>query len=68
MFPNSKLGFGECGTTKSAEKAAYVDRYYRRTLDVPRYVGGQFWWYFRQDMVPMAAPLWKTLDDAIAGR
>jgi hypothetical protein len=68
MFPTAKLGFGECGTTIAANKAVYIDRYYRRTLAEPRYIGGNFWWYFREDMVPMTSPLWQTLDDAIAGR
>ena len=29
MFPNAKIGFGECGTTAGAKMAEYVDRYYR---------------------------------------
>lgn len=61
-FPNSKLGFGEVGTTKSGEKAAYLERYYTMPIDHPRYIGGHFWWYFKQDMVPNTKPLWSTLD------
>ncbi len=68
MFPNSKIGFGECGTVVAGQKAAYVDRYYRMKVDHPRYVGGYFWWYFAEDMVPSSQPLWHTLDDAISGK
>lgn len=66
VFPNSKLGFGECGTDMAARKAEYIDRYYRMKLDAPRYVGGYFWWYFRRDMVPYTNPLWGVLNQAIA--
>jgi hypothetical protein len=65
MFPNSKVGFGECGTTDEAHKAQYIERYYGLKVNVPAYVGGYFWWYFRQDMLPYTAPLWSVLNDAI---
>ena len=68
MFPNSSIGFGECGTTTAASKAAFVTRYYTTTIAEPRYVGGYFWWYFWQDMVPYTKPLWTVLDDAIASQ
>jgi len=66
IFPNSQLGFGECGTSDSAKKADYVNRYYRMKLSAPRFVGGYFWWYFRKDMVPNTKPLWSVLNQAIA--
>lgn len=66
MFPNSKLGFGECGTDKASKKEEYVNRYYRMKLSAPRFVGGYFWWYFRSDMVPRTKPLWGVLNQAIA--
>jgi hypothetical protein len=62
MFPSAALGFGECGTARAAEKAQYLERWYRTKIDEPRFVGGYFWWYFRQDMVPRTRPLWGTLD------
>ncbi len=65
MFPNSKIGFGEVGTTTASKKAEYVRRYYSKQISVPNYVGGYFWWYFRQDMVPSTQPLLATLNDAI---
>ena len=65
MFPNSKIGFGETGTTNIEEKADYITRYYGMQLNVPNYVGGYFWWYFRKDMVPYTKPLLTTLNNAI---
>ena len=64
MFPNSKIGFGEVGTTTN-KKAEYINRYYNMTINQPNYVGGYFWWYFFQDMVPMTKTLWNTLNTAI---
>jgi hypothetical protein len=78
MFPRSKIGFGECGAQhrKSSYEAKkqYIDRYYRRQIQLPNFVGGCFWWYFRQDMVPYKNsrgkinPLWQALDDAVTGK
>lgn len=68
LFPNSKLGIGECGTTKAASKADYVTRYYTMTVSEPRFVGGFFWWYYRQDMVPYTQPLHAALSAAISSR
>jgi hypothetical protein len=65
-FPNAELGVGECGTTHPNEKASFVRRYYAMQIDHPRYVGGYFWWYFAEDMVPRTAPLFGVLDEAIA--
>ncbi|MDB5869473.1 MAG: putative transrane protein [Polaromonas sp.] len=66
MFPNSKIGFGEVGTAKKTNKAAYLTRYYTMKITAPRYVGGHFWWYYRQDMVPYTKALWSTLNTAIS--
>lgn len=65
MFPGSKIGFGEVGTTDAAKKSEYIRRYYTTILNQPRYVGGYFWWYYRQDMVPVTKSLWGTLDQAM---
>jgi hypothetical protein len=63
IFPNSKLGIGECGTTRSSKKAAYMTRYYTMHITTPKFVGGFFWWYWRQDCVPYTTKsLWKTLN------
>jgi hypothetical protein len=60
-FPRARLGFGECGTEHGDRKAEYVQRYYSMRVPVPRYVGGYFWWYFSEDMVPPQKPLWGVL-------
>ena len=65
MFPNSKIGFGEVGTSRKTKKAEYLTRYYTMKITTPNYVGGHFWWYFRQDMVPVTKELWTTLNTAI---
>lgn len=63
LFPNARLGFGEVGTETTARKAEVLTRYYTLPIQHPRYIGGHFWWYFRQDMVPATQPLWRTLND-----
>jgi hypothetical protein len=65
MFPNSKIGFGEAGTNVAGRKEEYIKRYYNMEINHPRYVGGYFWWYFKQDMVPYTKPLWDVLNTAI---
>jgi hypothetical protein len=65
MFPNSKIGFGETGTNKAGSKASYITRYYNMTINQPNYIGGYFWWYGWQDLVPMTNPLWTTFNNAI---
>lgn len=64
IFPNAKLGFGEAGTT-TTDKAAYLTYYYTLPINHPRYIGGYFWWYFKEDMVPKTKALWQTLYDIL---
>lgn len=66
LFPNSALGFGECGTKQAKSKEAFLRRYYAIRLAEPRFIGGFFWWYFAQDMVPRDRPLWRTLAEVMA--
>ncbi len=75
MFPNSKIGFGENGTVTASKKAMYIDRYYRMTVNHPRFVHGNFWWYFDAsqnggpgDMVPQGNALWTVINDAMVGK
>jgi hypothetical protein len=68
LFPKARLGMGECGTTDSSKKAEYIRRYYGMKIDEPRFAGGFFWWYFKQDMVPYTRPLWRVLDEALSGQ
>lgn len=65
IFPHSKIGFGEVGTKFVNRKASYIKRYYNMKIDHPRYVGGYFWWYFNEDMVPATKSLWSVLNTAI---
>ena len=65
IFPNAKLGIGECGTLNANVKADYIKRYYKMKIDHKRFVGGYFWWYYRQDCVPNTKSLWGTLDSAM---
>ncbi len=62
IFQNSKLGIGECGTTNANKKKEYMTRYYSMNITTPGYIGGYFWWYYKQDCVPKTKPLWTTLD------
>lgn len=66
MFPNAKVGMGECGSATAAKKAAYMTRYYSMRLKNPKFIGGFFWWYGTQDLVPKAKALWKTMNDLFA--
>lgn len=65
MFPNSKIGWGEAGTTNAANKASFISRYYGTQITEPNFVGGVFWWYFLQDCVPSTKPLLTTFNAAI---
>jgi hypothetical protein len=66
LFPNSHLGFGEIGAKDPAKKAGQIQKYYGMSIDVPQFMGGYFWWYFRQDMVPMSRPLWSVFNQVLA--
>ena len=69
LFPNSLLGFAEVGTTDPARKRRMLQRYYTMRAPSPRFVGGYFWWYFRQDMVPASGnALWEALDTVMQGK
>jgi len=56
IFPNSKLGIGECGFTESHSQGASfnnrVDQYYKMPKLNEYFVGGYFWWYWAEDCVP----------------
>lgn len=68
LFPNAQLGFGEIGmprpaTTHTAARAGSIVRYYYGLrLPLRSYVGGEFYWYYVEDMTPWRhSPLWHTL-------
>lgn len=66
-FPNSLIGIGECGTINTANKAAYITRYYKTVFAAvthPRFIMGNFWWYYDDtDCVPKTKTLWTTLNN-----
>ena len=66
LFPNSKLGMGECGSSIANNKTPYINRYYKMNITTPKYVGGYFWWYFYEDCIPYTNALWTTFNNAIA--
>ena len=72
LFPHAKLGFGEVGTNQGdrpARKLATLNRYYRLRIDVPGYIGGYFWWYYAEDMVPdQDNVLWRAFSSVITSR
>ncbi|MCX7833374.1 MAG: T9SS type A sorting domain-containing protein [Ignavibacteria bacterium] len=65
IFPNSKIGIGECGTTKVNKKEEYMRRYYTMKVTTKNYVGGYFWWYYKQDCVPYTKYLWGVLKEVL---
>lgn len=66
LFPNSKIGIGECGTLKTVRKASYINKYYKMNITTPKFAGGYFWWYYKQDCVPYTDTLWTVLNNAIS--
>jgi hypothetical protein len=60
LFPNSKLGFGECGNTANSAttstKIAMAQHYYLMPKYLPSFVGGYFWWYWAEDCVVSTDP------------
>lgn len=82
MYPNSYLGIGEVGAQgiadglssdpSMAEKERLASYYYGLHDSLvarvgPRYVGGYFWWYFREDAVdvPVESSLWPILNELL---
>jgi hypothetical protein len=72
LFPNAKLGFGEVGMPHPATRAtrssarSIVRHYYRLRLSAADYVGGDFYWYYVEDMTPWHhSALWHTLARSI---
>jgi len=59
IFPNSKVGFGEIGTQNpqygSPYEKALIQEFYplKSRISLPSsYIGGYYWWYFAEEMVP----------------
>ncbi len=65
LFPRAELGIGECGTKDPARKEEVLRRCYAIAPGERRFLGGYFWWTFRQDMVPASRPLHGVLSQII---
>jgi hypothetical protein len=73
IFPNSKVGFGEIGTANpqygSAYEKALIQEFYpmKSRIQLPAsYIGGYYWWYFAEEMVPhQNNSLFQTLYQSI---
>ncbi len=75
IFPTAGLGFGEVGYVDTngndlalqdeSGAAAYLQKYYGMQAPVAGWVGGYFWWYFAEDMVPKTQPLFGVLSSAL---
>ncbi|WP_407988087.1 hypothetical protein [Kitasatospora sp. CMC57] len=70
LFPHARVGFGENGTDEHAPLDAKLEQlthYYTLPVSAPRYLGGHFWWYYAEDMLPYppANALWTALSDAL---
>ncbi|MGW2402722.1 hypothetical protein ACWCYY_39885 [Kitasatospora sp. NPDC001664] len=72
LFPHARVGFGEIGLADrqatEEQKAEQLTHYYTLPVTAPRYLGGHFWWYYAEDMLPYppANSLWAALATAIA--
>jgi hypothetical protein len=73
IFPNSKVGFGELGTANPEFGSTFeineISQYYPMAKTVSglpaSYIGGYFWWYFAEEMVPWGSVLSSVLNIAI---
>jgi hypothetical protein len=70
-FPNAKVGFGEFGwggkvPADAATRAALITRFHGYTSSAPAFVGGGFYWHFRQTMTPKTQPDHELLRQAAA--
>lgn len=73
LFPNSKLGIGECGPGEEFMKRNHerkwnvkgvLKQYYTMKINHPRFIGGYFYWYYRQHM-SNKGKYWQYLDDIL---
>jgi hypothetical protein len=65
IFPNSKLGIGECGTENPVDKESFIKKFYSINVNNRNFIGGYFWWYFLQDCVPYTNRLFNVVNGTI---
>ncbi len=81
IFKNAGVGFGEIGPQCQFcvdrvcrrcvnQQKDFISRYYKEYDElirpkVPKYVGGYFYWYFLQDMVPKDKPALDKLKEVL---
>jgi len=68
LFPNSFIGFGECGygrkiPTSAKKRKQLIERFYTYESECDRFFGGGFWWHGRQTMVPRTKADWSVIND-----
>ena len=51
--------------TDPAVAGPYLQKYYGMAITEPGWVGGWFWWYFAEDMVPDTKPMFSVLSAAM---
>jgi hypothetical protein len=67
LFPNSKVGFSEVGTEgNDTQRAEVMEEYYELSINLNAYIGGYFYWYWKDDCVPKTEPLWTTFENIIS--
>ena len=73
IFPNAKVGFGELGTANPENGSTYEKNEIASIYPMKAgqnglplsYIGGVFWWYAAEEMVPWPGSLGLTLNAAI---
>ncbi len=56
------MNYPATAKTLAAAKSL-ISYYYGLDVKLPYYVGGYFWWYFKEDRVSYTSkPLWTTLE------
>lgn len=75
LFPHASVGFGEigmphpAGPRTSARARSIIRYYYGLDVPLPYFIGGDFYWYYVEDMTPWQhSPLWRDLRSAFTQR
>lgn len=63
LLPETTLvGIGEFGNRRT-RRAEVIREFYRLPVTHPRYIGGGFYWYYREDCVSLRKPLYKVFQE-----